>query len=187
MAYRIEVNHFFSSPSTDAQIVPDLEKCGEYLSLFGNKIVLLQVVNVPHNISNPTSHPMEIASSKSAPVLIVDDEKDIRYLLNAILQQKQIRTCLAGSLAEAQKFIENDAPVLIFLDNHLPDGFGLDHISQLKKKLPRSKIVMITAHDNPAEREKAYREGADYFISKPFTKDVIYKTIRELGGEFTVE
>ena len=130
---------------------------------------------------------METSSARKAPVLIVDDEKDICFLLNTILRQKDIRACQAGSLAEAQKFIENDAPALIFLDNHLPDGLGLDYISRLKKTLPGSKIVMITAHDNPAEREKAYREGADFFISKPFTKEVIYNTIRELGGEFPVE
>ncbi|HEX2630677.1 MAG TPA: response regulator [Chitinophagaceae bacterium] len=126
---------------------------------------------------------MKQSQAHKAPVLIVDDEQDICFLLNTILRQKDIDTCLAGSLAEAQKIIENDSPAMIFLDNHLPDGLGLDHISKLKQKSPCSKIVMITAHDNPAERERAYREGADFFISKPFTKDVIYNTLRQLSVE----
>lgn len=144
-------------------------------------------MNAGNNTYNLIPNPMKQSPGQKAPILIVDDEQDICFLLNTILKQKDIKACLAGSLAEAQKFIENDAPAMIFLDNHLPDGLGLDHISSLKQKLPGSKIIMITAHDNPAEKEKAYREGADFFISKPFTKEVIYRTLRQLNGESAVE
>jgi DNA-binding response OmpR family regulator len=124
--------------------------------------------------------------SNSAPhtstVLIVDDEKDICFLLNSILKQKDIQSSLASSLAEADKYMETATPSVIFLDNHLPDGLGLEHIRKLKDRNPASKIVMITAHDNASDREKAYREGADFFISKPFTKDIIYKTIEQLSA-----
>jgi two-component system OmpR family response regulator len=143
-------------------------------------------VNANGNTYNPDPT-LKHSPGRKAPVLIVDDEKDICFLLNAILRQKHIHSNVAGSLAEAEKFIENDAPAMIFLDNHLPDGLGLDHINTLRQKLPGSKIIMITAHDNPAEKEKAFREGADFFISKPFTKEMIYKTLRYLDGELAVE
>jgi two-component system, OmpR family, response regulator len=123
---------------------------------------------------------MENAFEHTYPVLIVDDEKDICYLLSTILKQRYLQAHLAGSLAEADKVIENHKPSLVFLDNHLPDGFGLEYISTLKKKHPAGKIVMITAHDNPSERARAYREGVDFFISKPFTKDIIYQAIEQL-------
>jgi two-component system, OmpR family, response regulator len=123
---------------------------------------------------------MENTFANKYPVLIVDDEKDICYLLSSILKQRFLQAHLAGSLAEADKLIENHKPSLVFLDNHLPDGFGLEYISTLKKKHPEGRIVMITAHDNPSERERAYREGVDFFISKPFTKDIIYQTIEHL-------
>lgn len=144
-------------------------------------------MNANDNTYNLIPDPMKQSPGRKAPILVVDDEQDICFLLNTILRQKNINAVLAGSLEEAQKFIENDAPAMIFLDNHLPDGFGLDHIGKLKQKLPGSKIVMITAHDNPAEKEKAYREGADFFISKPFTKEMIYKTLHQLAGESAVE
>jgi len=114
--------------------------------------------------------------------LIVDDEKDICYLLNSILRQKNIYANLAGSLQEARQIVENNSPSLIFLDNHLPDGLGVEYIKSLKTTNPSAKIVMITAHDNPSDKEKAFREGADFFISKPFTKDLICRTIDQLNG-----
>jgi len=126
-------------------------------------------------MKNPAQH---ISSA-----LIIDDEKDICYLLNSILRQKNIYANLAGSLEEARKLVEANSPYLIFLDNHLPDGLGLEHIRSLKETNPSSRIIMITAHDNPAEKEKAFREGADFFISKPFTKDIIYRAIEKLEAD----
>ena len=124
---------------------------------------------------------MENTVTHRSPVLIVDDEKDICFLLSNILKQRYFQSHLAGSLAEADKLIENHKPSLVFLDNHLPDGFGLEHIRRLKQKHPTGKIVMITAHDNPSERARAYHEGVDFFISKPFTKDIIYQAIERLN------
>lgn len=136
---------------------------------------------------NPVVDPNMNFVNPLSPALIVDDEKDICYLLNSILRRKQIHAQLAGSLAEAEKVIEKQSPSLIFLDNHLPDGLGLEYIQKLKHANPRARIVMITAHDNASEREKAYQEGADYFISKPFTKDVIYRTLEQFERNKTVE
>lgn len=126
--------------------------------------------------------PMELKEKDRFTALIVDDEKDICYLLTSILMKKNIPTLRAGSLEEAQKLIETQTPSIIFLDNHLPDGLGVEHIQRLKTTYPESKIIMITAHDNPSDRDKAFREGADFFISKPFTKDTIYQTLEQLVG-----
>jgi DNA-binding NtrC family response regulator len=125
--------------------------------------------------------------STFSSALIVDDEKDICFLLNSILRQRNIETRLAGSLAEAEKLIEKQAPSVIFLDNHLPDGHGIEQISRFKKLLPETRIIMITAHDNPAERKRAYQEGVDFFISKPFKKDTIIKSLEQFEKGLIVE
>ena len=39
---------------------------------------------------------------------------------------------------------------------------------------------MITAHDTDADRQKALKEGADYFIGKPFTRDIVYKAVDQV-------
>lgn len=118
--------------------------------------------------------------------LIIDDETDICFLLSGILKQKNFQTTLAGSLSEAQKIIENESePAVIFLDNHLPDGFGVNYISTLKKKFPSTIVIMITAHDTVADREKATAQGVDYFIGKPFSKELIFKTLEGISAKMT--
>ena len=114
-------------------------------------------------------------------VLIVDDELDICYLLGGILKQKKLKTSYVNTLSDAETAIKSDPPEILFLDNHLPDGFGLDFIRYVKVNAPSTKIIMITAHDGAAERNKAYAEGVDFFISKPFNRDIIYATIDQLS------
>ena len=114
-------------------------------------------------------------------VLIVDDELDICYLLGGILKQKKLNTSYVNTLSDAEIAIKNDPPEILFLDNHLPDGFGLDFISYVKSNAPSTKIIMITAHDSAAERNRAYAEGVDFFISKPFNREIIYSTIDKLA------
>ncbi|MEO7524353.1 MAG: response regulator [Ferruginibacter sp.] len=113
-------------------------------------------------------------------VLIIDDETDICYLLSTLLKQKNLDTQFVNSLSDAAVALKKETPELIFLDNHLPDGLGMNFIEYIKLHYPTSKIIMITAHDTDADRKKALREGADYFIGKPFTKDVIYKAVDQL-------
>ena len=112
--------------------------------------------------------------------LIIDDEADICYLLKSILSLKDFDTSYANTLSEGEKYLKQNDPVVIFLDNHLPDGFGIDSIRHFKKDYPASKIVMLTAHDTSTDREKAYQEGVDFFIGKPFTRDIINKTIENI-------
>ena len=110
--------------------------------------------------------------------LIVDDETDICYLLSNILKQKNIQTAFAGSLAEADRMLQSsDFFYYVFLDNHLPDGLGINQIKRWKDKFPSIHLIMITAHDSYEERRKASKDGADDFISKPFSKEIILNSI----------
>jgi two-component system, OmpR family, response regulator len=109
--------------------------------------------------------------------LIIDDEIDICFLLSGILRNNNIESEYVNSLTDAKKALETQFPEIIFIDNHLPDGMGVDFINYIKKKNPDSKIVMITAYDTQKDRLKATQAGVDYFIAKPFTRESIYKTV----------
>lgn len=102
-------------------------------------------------------------------VLIVDDEVDICYFLNNVLLKKNYVPSIAHDLANAEKILAADKPSILLLDNHLPDGLGINAIEKIKKNNPGIKIIMITAHDSQQDRVKAYKNGADFFLSKPFT------------------
>ena len=127
---------------------------------------------------NPVLKTKELIDPERKKALIVDDETDICYLLSNILKQKNIQTTFAGSLAEADKMLQSpDYFYYVFLDNHLPDGLGINQIKRWKERFPFIHVIMITAHDSYEERKKATRDGAEKFISKPFSKEVILNSI----------
>ena len=105
---------------------------------------------------------------------------DICYLLMGIMRLRNIEANYVTNLAEAEIQLQKTDPYVIFLDNHLSDGMGIDYIRRFKKEHPSTNIVMITAHDTPLDREKAYKEGVDFFIGKPFTREIILKTIEKI-------
>jgi DNA-binding NtrC family response regulator len=134
----------------------------------------------PGDFPNPL--PDNKLSGKYA--VIIDDETDICFLLSSILKQKSIHSVIAGSLYEAEKVLKkNPDPQYIFIDNNLPDGSGLGYITRLRKNNPSSIIIMITAHDSIGNKEKARVRGANDFIGKPFSKELIFNTIEKLRAK----
>ncbi|MBS1660014.1 MAG: response regulator [Bacteroidetes bacterium] len=113
-------------------------------------------------------------------VLIVDDELDICYLLSGMLKQRGFRASFVNSLSDAVTALESEHPSILFLDNHLPDGFGLDFIPFVKKNYPSTKVIMITAHDGAVERKQAYDGGVDLFVAKPLNRKLINDAIEKL-------
>ncbi len=109
--------------------------------------------------------------------LIVEDEIDICFLLTGILRKKNLQTSFVNSLLDAKNLLKTQQPSILFLDNNLPDGLGVDFIKQIKSSHPLTKIIMITADDTAANKNIAINAGADFFIGKPFTRDVINKTL----------
>ncbi|HLY68512.1 MAG TPA: response regulator [Puia sp.] len=121
-----------------------------------------------------------IEEKKQLKVLIVDDELDICYLLSGVMRQRNFRAGFVTSLSDASIALRSDTPSLLFLDNRLPDGYGLDFIPYVKRNYPETKIVMITAHDSLHDKTRAFAGGADLFISKPLNRDLVNKAIDQL-------
>lgn len=113
-------------------------------------------------------------------VLIVDDELDICYLLSGMLKQRNFRTDFVNSLSDAVVALQTDKPAILVLDNHLPDGFGIDFIPYVKKNYPEIKVIMITAHDGALDRKQAYDGGVDLFVAKPLNRKLINDAIDKL-------
>ena len=113
-------------------------------------------------------------------VLIVDDELDICYLLSGLLKQRNFVTGFVNTISDAVNALKTNTPDILFLDNHLPDGFGLDFIPHIKKNYPGVKVIMITAHDGAVERKKAQDGGVDLFVAKPLNRKLINDAIDKL-------
>jgi two-component system response regulator PilR (NtrC family) len=100
-------------------------------------------------------------------VLVVDDEPDIRELLELTLTRMGLGVVAVGSLAEARDTLRDARFDLCLTDMRLPDGEGLDlvrHISGLAGDLP---VAVITAHGSAENAVAALKAGAFDYVSKP--------------------
>ena len=118
-----------------------------------------------------------MGDSEYPNVLIVDDEPDICFLFDKILHKRKLRTGYAYNLADAVRAMYSDRPSLVFLDNNLPDGQGIDFIPYLKLHYPDTRVIMVTANDSPSDKSIAFQKGADGFLSKPLSLDLINRTL----------
>jgi len=118
-----------------------------------------------------------MGDSEYPNVLIVDDEPDICFLFDKILHKRKLRTGYAYNLADAARAMYSDRPSLVFLDNNLPDGQGIDFIPYLKLHYPDTRVIMVTANDSPSDKSIAFQKGADGFLSKPLSLDLINRTL----------
>jgi two-component system, OmpR family, response regulator len=112
-------------------------------------------------------------------ILLIEDEGEMCLLLNLILDDKNMTIEHVKTLSDAQAFLEKKQPMLILLDNRLPDGYGFDFINYLKLNYPSIKIIMISGVDLAAG-DSAVAAGADLFLPKPFTKAELVKSIESL-------
>ncbi len=110
-------------------------------------------------------------------VLVVEDEGEIALVLNMVFSDKKIQLDYANNLLSADEYLQKQQPSLIILDNKLPDGFGVDFISYLKKKYPVIKIIMISGLGSA--RDVALENGADMFFEKPFGLEEIEKAVNQ--------
>jgi DNA-binding response OmpR family regulator len=118
-------------------------------------------------------------------ILIVDDDPDMRLSLNVRLKANHYDVVFAedgvASISEARKHM----PDLIILDLGLPAGDGFSVLDRLKANLSLSSIpvIVVSARDRNANRERALKAGARAFLQKPVDNARLLSTIRHVLGE----
>lgn len=108
--------------------------------------------------------------------LVVDDESDIRELLEITLTRMGITTLGAADLAEARQAISSRKFDLCLTDMRLPDGSGKEVIAHIQTTSPNTPVAVITAYGNMEDAVESLKAGAFDFVSKP----VDLKVLREL-------
>ena len=125
-------------------------------------------------MSNATASKLKPAKK----VLVVEDEGEMGLLLNMIVNDKDFELDYVSNLLSADEYLQKEEPSVIILDNKLPDGFGVDFISYIKKKYSDIKIIMISGF--ASVKDVALENGADIFFEKPFSKDELNKSLNKL-------
>jgi two-component system, NtrC family, response regulator AtoC len=111
-------------------------------------------------------------------VLIVDDEAFIRIALGEALRSWGYEPLEAASVAEAISVFDETEPPIALLDIDLPDGSGLDVLTEIKQKKPDTIIVMVTGSVDVPNAVAALRGGAHDFIGKPVKLEELRITLR---------
>jgi two-component system response regulator PilR (NtrC family) len=99
--------------------------------------------------------------------LIVDDEPDIRELLQITLKRMNIDCACAPDLKTARELLRERIFDVCLTDMRLPDGDGVEFVSYLQQKYPRLPVAVITAHGNMETAIQALKSGAFDFLNKP--------------------
>jgi two-component system response regulator PilR (NtrC family) len=111
-------------------------------------------------------------------VLIVDDEPDIRELLELTLGRMNLETRSAENLKEAHDLLTQFKFDLCLTDMRLPDGNGIDLVRHIQSKLPTLPVAVITAHGNMETAVTALKAGAFDFVSKPLDINDLRNIVR---------
>ena len=112
-------------------------------------------------------------------VLIVDDEEDLCWLLTNALQSKGYNVLTANTIIKGMICLKKESPDLVLLDLKLPNGDGMDMLSEIKAAAPQTVVVIISAYGSEEKRAEAEEKGVHGFIDKPFTEKGILETIAQ--------
>ncbi len=110
-------------------------------------------------------------------VLIVDDEPDIRELVEITLTRMGLRTDAAASLSEARARLAQQQFDVCITDMRLPDGSGISLVSELQQRAPQTPVAVITAYGNAEAAVESLKAGAFDFVSKPVDVAVLRKLV----------
>jgi two-component system chemotaxis response regulator CheY len=117
--------------------------------------------------------------------LIVDDSKAIRMILGRILRELGYEVCEAVDGKDALKVIESEkaAVQLVLADWNMPEMNGLDLIKHLRHnpELASLKVIMVTTETEVDHIVSALEAGANEYVMKPFTKDIIRGKLEMVG------
>ncbi len=119
------------------------------------------------------------STQKPNKFLIVDDDADIRVLMDVMLHSLGAETVLVENGAKALEILADPEKAkefrAVFLDIMMPEVHGYEVLAQFRK-MPHGDsvpIIMLTAKGRGEDIITGYQEGADYYIPKPFTKEQI--------------
>ena len=109
--------------------------------------------------------------------LIVDDEPDIRELLEITLGRMDITTRSAADLAQTYTLLKEEHFDLCLTDMRLPDGSGIELVEHINNNYPELPVAMITAHGNMESAVLALKAGAFDFVSKPVDLQMLRRLV----------
>lgn len=120
-------------------------------------------------------------------LLIVDDEENIRLVLESVFSNAGYRVETATNGLQAMERTKCFHPEIILLDKNMPHMNGLDTLERIKKYYPNVVVIMMTAYGDVGSAVEAMKMGAYDYIEKPFDNDKMLLLLKRAGEHFQLQ
>lgn len=109
---------------------------------------------------------------------MIEDDPTLCKNITEALNERSYQTDVAENLKDGEYYISIRNYDLVLADWDLPDGCGLDIVSQVKDKSPRTPVLVISNKIAADNEIRAFKDGADDFVAKPFNMQVLLTRIQ---------
>ncbi|MGA3069061.1 MAG: response regulator [Terracidiphilus sp.] len=117
--------------------------------------------------------------------LVVDDSRTIRIIIRRILIELGYEVCEAANGIEALKMLETEktAVKLVLADWNMPEMNGMELLKSLRQnpEFDSLKVIMVTTETEMDQMASALEAGANEYVMKPFTKDILVEKLELVG------
>ncbi|MGV3582136.1 MAG: nitrogen regulation protein NR(I) [Methylophilus sp.] len=117
------------------------------------------------------------------PIWILDDDKSIRWVFEKALARTDLEFKTFSSTAEALNALNREQPQVIVSDIRMPNGSGLDFLTEIKQKYPEIPVIIMTAYSDLESAVAAFQGGAFEYLAKPFDVDQAVEIIKRAVDE----
>ncbi|MEK7345368.1 MAG: response regulator transcription factor [Pseudomonadota bacterium] len=122
-----------------------------------------------------------------ASIVLLEDDVDLRDEIAHYLEFEghQVQTC--GAISQCLKLCAHQLPDILIVDRMLPDGDGLELVSDVRKKGGRCGVVMFTAKGASQDRIDGFLSGVDQYLTKPVRLQELAAVVRAVGWRLQVD
>jgi two-component system, NarL family, response regulator NreC len=129
--------------------------------------------------------PSERRESKETTIVLADDHRVVRQGLRAVLEA-ETRFCVVGEAGdglEVVRLVERLQPDVLVLDMMMPGLNGLEVTRQVKKRAPKTRVVILSMHKDESYVLEALKNGASAYVLKDSSADELIKAVHEAAAD----
>ncbi len=116
---------------------------------------------------------MNTPAATLGKIVVIDDERPVLMTLDALLTRKGYTVHLANTASSGRSLVERENPDAVLLDLGLPDGDGMELLSEMKLTRPDLQVIILTGQDSLHNAIESIKLGAFHFISKPYAPEEV--------------
>jgi len=139
-------------------------------------------VNRPNDHGRPPGGVPPLPSFQGKKLLLVEDDLCMREITELFLNENGYACISTENAVRAIDRLQNDQFDLVITDLHMPEMDGMELLAWIKRRLPKTKVMVMTGDADLGLRHQAHQHGVTNYLVKPFTLE---KFLQEIEGSLT--